>query len=447
MHIEQQDPLASTRRLARTDPAHSRRGCPSAFVPLVSLVLLVTVGLACSDDGADLVLDAASADAGPDAAPSPDSSKPITARSYGKLYKWASPIADYIQAGRTKFGHTNFERSIHDLVVYDSRLYLGYGDATYNLGRVTPIEFRYFSSPDKATDLVKEFKSDEEHLDRYRILGGDLVMAGIDAVEDAWLGNVYYKRSGQTWVKRRTLQQGVHVHDCVLFGGAWYASGSGATQTEWTANKIHAILWKSSDQGASFQVTNRRDNAGVGDIRWTRLLPVGKTLFLFGYHSDSAGNPKEMVNATFDGTTRTDIASGHALYNLWALETDPVSDSLGLVRGVKVFTVPKLIYSFYSLDEKGTLTEISRFSKEHVLDIFPIEGTGEHVLVTHDEADVEAIKKLTQFNLHIYHTTDFKNFKELLSETLTWLPRSLAVWQGSLFLGDGLGSIWRSDGK
>lgn len=212
------------------------------------LVVVLCLGACSDDDPGGSAADAAIlADVGQDAMSVPDAGQSVAAMTFSAPVSWAKPIDDYIAAGKAKLGHEKFERSIHDLAVYEGRLYLGYGDATYNLGRITPIEMRSFASP-ASTTITKEFTTQEEHLEQYRILDGDLVMAGIDATEDAWLGSVYAKPSGKAWFKSRTLKQGVHVHDCITFGGAWYAVGSGATQAEWTASNIHSILWKSTDR-------------------------------------------------------------------------------------------------------------------------------------------------------------------------------------------------------
>jgi hypothetical protein len=68
---------------------------------------------------------------------------------------WSAPIADYLAVGEANFPD-GFTRSITALAVSDpdgdgpreSLLWIGYGDATRNLGTKTPIEFRYFVSPE-----------------------------------------------------------------------------------------------------------------------------------------------------------------------------------------------------------------------------------------------------------------------------------------------------------
>ena len=185
----------------------------------------------------------------PDPEPDPEPVVPdITELEFEDFSTWAWPIEDYIEAGVAEHGaESQFMTDIHDLHVFADKLYVGYGDATVNMGRVFPIDVRAWTSPEPEA-LVSEFVTDEEQIDRYRSQGDILTIPGIDATEDAWLGSVYAKPSGKAWFKSRTLKQGVHVHDCITFGGAWYAVGSGATQAEWTASNIHSLLWKSTDR-------------------------------------------------------------------------------------------------------------------------------------------------------------------------------------------------------
>ena len=240
----------------------------------------------------------------------------------------------------------------------------------------------------------------------------------------------------------RTLKQGVHVHDCVTFGGAWYAVGSGATSAEWKASNIHSIMWKSADRGKTFKVHDRRSNQKVGDIRWTRLLPIGKTMWMFGYHSNNAGNPTELINATFDGTKRTDLAKTHELNNAWVFETHPISAKLGIARGVKILTVPKLIWSTWAIDDKGGIKAI--LPNKRILDVYPVGDTGEFLVMTHDEAEVDKIKALKSFQLRVLATKDFVKFTEVLKWSATSTPKSVAYWKGDLYIGDRLGAIWKA---
>jgi hypothetical protein len=108
------------------------------------------------------------------AAPTPT---PLAGQSFGAPQAWATPIADYLAAGEAEVKSLAFLRGIHDLASYEGQLYLGFGDANLNLGRIFPIDFRAFTDPSDAT-AHGELVTDEEQLDRYRRVGPDLLMAG-----------------------------------------------------------------------------------------------------------------------------------------------------------------------------------------------------------------------------------------------------------------------------
>ncbi|MBI4703172.1 MAG: hypothetical protein HY744_18805 [Deltaproteobacteria bacterium] len=112
------------------------------------------------------------------------------------------------EAGEDAVGGGEFLRAVQDLAVYQDRLYLAYGGANEDLGDVIAIGFRYFASA-QDPQAVNELDSDEQQLVRYRALGERLFMAGVDPIEEGFVGNVYFRAPQSGWVKRRALQQGV----------------------------------------------------------------------------------------------------------------------------------------------------------------------------------------------------------------------------------------------
>lgn len=378
--------------------------------------------------------------------PESEAPKEIAALTFSAPTKWAAPIEDYIAVGKKKKPDMNFLRGIHDMVVYLDRLYIGYGDANINLGRDTPIAFRYFPSPDE-TKVVSEFNSDEEQLDRYRILGTSLFMAGIDATEDAWLGNVYIKEGKEKWLKSRTLQGGVHVHDCVLYQDKPFCVGSGAKQAEWKQGKIFAHLWSSDDKGKSFQIVHRRQNPNRGDARWVRLLPQAKWLFVFGYQTNAQGQINSLNNSVYDGKTVTPIQSGSLLLSqVLVSETDIISPTLGLLRGVNVVKTP-LRNVFLRMQDGKNPVPIEEFKDQTVLDIFTHKASGESIILSHDNSLYNDVRNLKSWDVHVWRTEQFKHFTKMMSFTTQRPPKSIAYWKGSLYFGDQWGEVWRSTGK
>ncbi len=191
----------------------------------------------------------------------------------------AKPIEDYIQLHSQQRGTRDFLTGIHDLLSFENLLYIGYGDANLNLGRITPIEIRVYDGE----KVLSEFTIDEEQIDHFRRLDSILAIPGVDATEDAWLGNVYLKIDG-SWQKYRSVPNGVHVHDIALWQNNIYAVGSGSSMDEWNNGMIYGHLWKMEDD--SFVIADRIPNAGSGDCRFISLMPLDDRLLIFGYRTN-----------------------------------------------------------------------------------------------------------------------------------------------------------------
>ncbi len=355
---------------------------------------------------------------------------------------WADPIEDYLVAGFIEAGSGSFLRGIHDLTVHQDHLYLAYGDANINMGRVIPIGLRYFAS-DESPTATNEFDTDEEQIERYRSLDGDLFAAGVDSTEDEWLGNVYYRRDQEPWVKSRTLDGGVHVHDVELFGEAHWAVGSGSQPDEWNAGDIYAHLWRSSDGGDTFEIVEREHNGGTGDARWTRLLPVASELYLFGYTSNAQYQIDNLIGATHDGTALTLLDDGHPLRQVFASETNRITDELGILRGVDLSADP-LLNVVYAITPTG-VSQVTGLIGKTVIDLTVHEPTGEILLLTHEGDDYQASFDLTEWQLSVLCTTDLESFTELLSFQSDVPPSSIAFWRDRLYYGTDHGQVWRAE--
>lgn len=378
----------------------------------------------------------------------PDGPPRIPAGPLAPPSPWASPIVDYLAAGEAHVGPDgSFSRGIHDLVVFDDRLFFGYGDATVNLGRVTPIEFRAFTEPEDPEAIAVEFASDEEQIDRFRLIDGVLFQAGIDATEDAWLGNVYRREVGGEWVKHRSVGNGVHVHDVVGFEGALYAVGSGATPEEWGGGHVYGHLWRSEDDGATWSVVDRVHNGLMGDTRWVRLLPAGGKLYMFGYRSDRQGQIYEFPTGVLAGNgLRVDLLPDeHPFGRVYAVETDVLAPGVALVRGVDVGAGNPLRYQTWRVDEEG-ITPIGALAGMTVVDVTRRVETGEVLLMTHDEDDFQTANGLTSWTVRVHVAADhtLSDLAELVRFETDVRPRAVAWWRGGLYYGDDVGQVWRS---
>jgi len=358
---------------------------------------------------------------------------------FGEFALWSEPLTDYIEALTAEYGATGFYRSVWDLSVYLDRLYLGYGDADINSGRIFPTELRYFDDPGAPDDWTSDFAVDEEMVDQYRQFDGDdgLFISGLDATEDDLWGNAYNRHPDTGWVKSRTLEHALHVHDIALFGGDLYAVGSGCTWEEYDAFQISSMLWHSTDGGENYEVWEKLQHPDTGDARWVRLLPLGSEMYLFGYRTDTQ-YITEFIPYRFDGATLEPFDS---MNRLWVFETYVVADGLGLVTGLNIPSFGDYTYEAYLLEEGGAVTEIGGMGDVTVVDAFGQEDGSWLVLARDGNLYGDPPGELHRVLL----THDFSSFEEIASYTGDSFASALASWQGSLYLGLEDGTIWRAE--
>jgi len=360
---------------------------------------------------------------------------------------WAEPLRDYLAAGERASMSGNFLRAVQDLAVFEDRLYLGYGDANINLGRVTPIEFRAFTD-DARPEATAEFRSDEEQLEQYRLLDGDLWLAGVDAAEDDWIGNVYVRPragsdGGSAWVKRRTVPGGVHVHDVAWWRGALWAVGSGSAREEWMRGDIYGHLWRSDDRGRTFTVAARHHNMGAGDARLVRMLPLADAMLLFGYRSDAMGRTT-IVNLSWDGTSASPLPMGHPLRAVFMLETALLPGGNGFARGVtNVPGVQGLVHRAFRVATNGTVTPIAHLQGRTVLDVNVYAATGEVLVLSADGDEYAGAPWVWSMRLEV--TRDFERFTELAAFDDQDAVRAVAAWRSRVYFGTDRGAVWRCE--
>ena len=224
---------------------------------------------------------------------------------------------------------------------------------------------------------------------------------------------------------------------------AHFAVGSGAQPDEWSAGDIYAHLWRSTDGGESFEIVERQHNGGSGDARWVRLLPVASDLYLFGYTSNAQYQIDNLIGATYDGTALTLLADDHPLRQVFASETDRITDELGILRGVDLSADP-LLNAVYTITATG-VSQVTGLIGKTVVDLTVYEPTGEVLLLTHEGDDYLASFDLTEWQLSVISTTDFESFTELLSFQSDVPPSSIAFWRGRLYYGTAHGQVWRAE--
>ena len=437
---------------------------PICLLPLTAILLLA----GCPDEGAvdgpedtaavqdvadtstaeDVEVDAGPPDTGPvDTGPPTHTAKRVDELTYGPPTTWAKPLEAYIKAVNKNKGNWNFKRAVHDLAVYQGRLYMGYGDATANVASAYPIAARYFDKP-TSTKLVDEFVTAEEEIHRYRRIGDELWIAGVDATEDNWLGNVYFRTPDKPWVKKRTVQNGVHVHDIALWNGAHYAVGSGAEKEKWMEGSVWGHLWKSTDKGDTWEIVSKHWNAEDGDARWTEMLSVKDKLYVFGYWwkaSDNNSAPPPQ-NATYTGTgyppTADNLPGSHPLKAARILATWSTGPDSGVVMGVNYLQKTPGYAAWRVAGDD--VQQIEKLKDQTVIDVHHHLPSGEILLMTRNGTGGTGSGGNTVWTIRIWRTVDFVAFDKLVEFPSGEMPMSMAWWKGHIYLGASEGQIWRT---
>jgi hypothetical protein len=394
--------------------------------------------------------------------------KPVRERVFGAFEPWSSPIDDYLAVG-TAMNPGVFDAHIHDLAPLGDRMFIGYGDATYNLGEHIPIEFRFFTKGEPAIQpatidgagqgapQTSPYQSGEEQIDRFRVLDGVLFQAGIDSIDPDELhtqattdppsiqGNIY-RFEGEAWKKHRSITGGEHVHDVTRWNGATYGVGSGAdTRIEFEAGRVFRYLWRSDDLGASFSTVERVEvaEAGAGDTRWIALLPLEGGLYLFGYESVFATNTASIRNAVFDGTAVTDLAESEPLGHLFPDDVLVLPDGSALLFGVDVGT-GFAHYTAVHVAPDGTTQPLASLAGTAVLDA-ALTDTGEVLyMVATGDAYGGPTPSSIEVRVLAADASAPDAVTELLRFTSTLAPSSIAYWQDALFLGTADGKVLRA---
>ena len=167
--------------------------------------------------------------------------------------------------------------NINELMEFNGRLYIGYGDATVNTG---PTDVIYY---DCEKDVyVKEFTVEEEGIYTYGLIDGRLAIPGVDATESWELGNMYVLED-TGWVKRRSITHGIHVFDLASFDGKWYAATGSYFDFGEEDMGAFGVILSSDDEGASwrFEYSTPCDKNTVFRVR--SLAVCGGKLYAFPY--------------------------------------------------------------------------------------------------------------------------------------------------------------------
>ena len=409
--------------------------------------------------------------------------KGVSAIRVGGFEAWAEPIPDAIATGEAAF-EGDFDRGITTLRPFEGRLWMGYGDATRNLGSEIPVEFRWFAGADdpvvRTADVLAAGQgarqrspgdTGEEQIEPYRVVAGSLWQPGVDSTDadEAWTqtkagtwrlvdgerlqtklidGNVFKLESVDdepVWRKYRNIPGGEHVHDIAGFGGSIYAVGSGADHRfEFGNGKVFRYLWRSDDGGETFRTVLRVEVPAVGyDTRFRRLLASGDRLYVLGYlnpyQTEGPIEGRSIVVTHRNGIAEWVDLEG-PLSEMLPLRTFPAPEGdWGLVVARKGRSGSNHVFRV----EGRTVAELEGWRGRRVIDVQFLSDRG-RFLVLAGSGRPEEGEPAEQFEILSGSTLDPDRLSTV-ARLSDLEPRSFAVFNGDVFLGTEDGRILRAD--
>ena len=407
----------------------------------------------------------------------------MSAIRLGGFEAWAEPIPDALAVGEAAFDG-DFDQGITTLRPFEGRLWMGYGDATRNLGSEIPVEFRWFAGADdpvaRTADVLAAGQgarqrnpgdTGEEQIEPYRVVAGALWQPGVDSTnaDEAWTqtkagtwrdvdgervqtklidGNVFKLESVEgepIWRKYRNIPGGEHVHDIAGFEESIYAVGSGADHRfEFGNGKVFRYLWRSDDGGATFRTVLRVEVPAVGyDTRFRRLLASGDRLYVLGYlnpyQTEGPIEGRSIVVTHRDGIAEWVDLEG-PLSEMLPLRTFPAPEGdWGLVVARKGRSGSNHVFRV----EGRTVAELEGWRGRRVIDVQFLSDRG-RFLVLAGSGRPEEGEPAEQFEILSGSTLDPDRLSTV-ARLSDLEPRSFAVFDGHVFLGTEDGRILRAD--
>ena len=120
-------------------------------------------------------------------------------------------------------GQSIYARNIWDMLAFNGELLIGAGNSS-NLGpaqNAGPVPVFSYSPLTGQFRVV--FTVDDEQIDVFRVLGGEVYIPGHDPRESWELGNFYRLESDSIWRKYRNIPLGIHNYDMSMIGSMLFA--------------------------------------------------------------------------------------------------------------------------------------------------------------------------------------------------------------------------------
>jgi hypothetical protein len=202
--------------------------------------------------------------------------KPIFGQGANDVTSQVERIGNPFEA-RYPDGDLVYARNVWSMQPYDDRLYFGHGNANNDgpAPNAGPVEIWSYNGE----DFTAEYTVNDQQVDHFNILEGDLYVAGFDTMSAEQIGNYYHLVDG-TWQEHKTIPQAAHVYDLALYQERLFAATGAANPN---GPQGHAIQ-VSDDNGKTWVGLNliaaQSDDGDLYEqVAW-EFVPVGDDLFV-----------------------------------------------------------------------------------------------------------------------------------------------------------------------
>jgi hypothetical protein len=114
-----------------------------------------------------------------------------------------------------------YARNVWDMQRFRGSVHLGHGDAVDNAGPVA-----LWTLDPASGRLSPGFTTDEEQVEGFRVLNGELYAPGLDP-RAGWSLGTFYRLEARGWVRHHTIPRAVHTFDLAWHAGRLFAATGG----------------------------------------------------------------------------------------------------------------------------------------------------------------------------------------------------------------------------
>jgi len=339
-------------------------------------------------------------------------------------------------------GQRGHARNVWDLQLYQGKVYVGGGSTTQNTGPINVWAY------DPATgQFDREFVVQEEAIEVYRVLDGDLYIPAADPVKGD--SNKFYRRRNGTWTNFSGGPDLAHVRDIALYQGQLIGVGN-ARQIE-----THTSAFVSHDRGRSFSPATDPKRLNIADNWFYSLFDYQGTLFATSLRFHVMGDLASLLTFN-DQSNHFSLDAGYTTADFLPVTGDQAYAAVTmrlwthveykglLVYAIRTYSTARPRYhEMYNRSYGMFIKEGTKSSPQPV--VFPDDRVvGEDVIVRNDSLFVLANRfaEKGHYVVYVYRLTDPQrhrdpNWDQIVKFNCRNKARSFELMNDTFYFGLG----------